>query len=174
MKYLELTSGNSAIGSRVLSKGSHAVIKSVNLFDAKGQATDYYVPGTPFCLDVNFKTDGTKDMSIDLFLTDVNQARLAFFSLYQYNGIALPVKPGNYVCKLRLQPMELASGAYKLDISTAIANKCWDHQVEGILNFTVPYSTPNGKSWHFRYSDGYGACAWLNQGTPEMAIQGAA
>ncbi len=159
-KYLEMFSDEDKKTFVVKSKGKHTDITAVNLLDASGKKTDFYTSGTVFQIEVHFTTDGTRNFSIEIFLNDPNQTRLAIASLYQLGGVTLPDKPGKYVCKLQLQPLLLASGSYNLDVVTSKINTCWDHQVDKALTFEVPLSDPNANRWQLRYSDGYGAFAW--------------
>jgi len=167
-KYLKLTFAGATESSILKSKGLHSNVTSVKLLDELGNSTASYTPGTIFNLEIYFSTDGTQNMSIELFLVDMNQTRLAIASLYQLNGVSLPTVAGNYVCKLRLEPMWLAGGSYSLDIATSQVNAAWDHQVDRIFTFTVVFSNPKGFSWDLKYSDGYGAFAWLAQDNLEI------
>jgi lipopolysaccharide transport system ATP-binding protein len=167
-KYLKLTFGSTTEGSILKSKGLHSNVTSVKLLDELGNSTASYTPGTIFSLEIYFSTDGTQNMSMELFLVDMNQTRLAIASLYQLNGVCLPSVAGNYVCKLRLEPMWLAGGSYSLDIATSQVNTAWDHQVDRIFTFTVVFSNPKSLAWDLKYSDGYGAFAWLAQDNLEI------
>jgi lipopolysaccharide transport system ATP-binding protein len=169
-KYLETTAGNPKETCVEKSKGAHAAITNVKLLDAGGKATDLYTPGTIFDLEIYFTTDGSQRMSIELFLTDANQTRVALASLHHFDGISLPVVPGDYVCKLRLQPMWLASGSYGVDAATSFVRVAWDHQVEKILTFNVPFSNPNGLAWDFKHADGHGIFAWVADKKPEIVL----
>jgi lipopolysaccharide transport system ATP-binding protein len=167
-KYLEMSTKESTRKSVTRNEGKHAIIKSVRLLDEAGKATNFYIPGTPFCLEIGFSTDGTRGMSVELFLTDDNNVKLALSSLHQFHGVSLPSVAGNYIYKLYLNPLWLASGNYNLDIATSIVNKAWDHQVDRIFDFTVPFSNPSGISWDFKRSYGYGSYAWLANKPPEF------
>lgn len=169
-KYLETPSSGNDAGFIVRNKGKHSTITAVRLLDESGESTDNYVSGRPFSLEIHFTTDGTRDLSLDLFLTDVNQTALATASTYQLNGVHLPETPGSYVCCLRLQPLLLASGVYYLNISTARVNTYWDHQVERALIFNVSFLNPNGIAWELKSTDGYGALAWLADNNPPITF----
>jgi len=149
-------------------EGSHTTIRSVRLLDDKLQTTSHYTPGHPFRVEVQLNTDGTGGLSLEIFLSDDNRARLGIASIYQFHGQTLPGRPGNYLCKLNLEPLWLASGNYTLDVTTSVVNSSWDHYVENATEFEVRSSNPTGSSWDFKQSYGYGQIALLNRGPVEI------
>ncbi len=159
--------GRSAI---VKGRGRHATIKQVTLLDELGRPTNLYIPGTVFQLSLMLSTDGASGISIELFLKDAKDMRLAFASLHQFHGLSLPAGPGSYVCKIKLQPLPIAAGLYRLDAATSVVNAAWDHEATSVLTFNVPFSNPNARPWNFQQSDGYGAYAWLIRDTPEFIV----
>jgi len=142
-------------------KGIHATICEVCLLDKDGQSTTRYTPGEPLHVNVVFETDGTRGMSLELFLTDAIRARIGLLSTYQFYGQSLPQEPGRYRVTISLNPLLLASGRYGFDVATSVVNVCWDHVVKAAVEFDVQFSNVLGQTWDFKQSDGYGSFTLL-------------
>ena len=150
---------HSAEDGRRLGKGTHTAIESVQLIDEQGVATSHYTPGAPLRVRLSVWTDGSPNLSAELFLVGEDRQKLAFASLYQFAGIVLPNSPGNYDFCFEIKPVYIASGAYSLDVTTSVVNVTWDHYVERAVDFEVIASNPGNRSWDFRQSLGYGTFA---------------
>jgi lipopolysaccharide transport system ATP-binding protein len=148
-----------AAGRASYGRGTHTAIASVQLEDAAGAPTAQYVPGEPLRIAVSFETDGAPRLSLELFLTDSMQQKLAMASTYQFDGAALPDRPGRYRTVLELHPIWLAAGAYTLDVTTSVVNSSWDHYVTAASRFDVVGCNPGGLAWNFKHEYGYGALA---------------
>jgi len=157
--YGGLASDADAGRTAITGAGRHTRIRSVQLLDARGEATNHYVPGEPLCIAVEFETDGTQGLSLEAFLLDAHKVKLGLASLYQFQGQALPAQKGVYGCVLELAPMLLAAGQYSFDITTSIVNHGWDHYLEAAISFEVQFQNPSASSWNFTQSHGYGALA---------------
>jgi lipopolysaccharide transport system ATP-binding protein len=145
-------------------RGAHTTIRSARLVDARGQTTRHYLPGAAIEVEIVFETDGHTGLSIEAFLLDAAKAKIGMASLYQFHGQNLPSTKGAYCCRLKLNPLALASGWYSIDLTTSVVNSNWDHYVEAAVNFEVPFSNPNGRSWDFKQSHGWGALALVCDG----------
>jgi lipopolysaccharide transport system ATP-binding protein len=160
--YSQLTSAPAVLrAGRGWGKGMHTTIREVCLLDKDRQLTTRYTPGEPLHVEIVFETDGTRGMSLELFLTDAIRTRLGLLSTYQFYGQTLPQEQGRYRVIITLNPLLLASGKYGFDVATSIVNSCWDHVVESACEFYVQFSNALGKSWDFKQSDGYGSLTLL-------------
>jgi lipopolysaccharide transport system ATP-binding protein len=144
-----------------LGSGMHTALRSVRLLDEAGGVTPHYIPGKPMRLEIVFETDGQSGLSIDAILLDANRSNVALASLYQFHGQLLPTVAGTYACVLEMNPLWLASGQYSFDVTTSVINADWDHYVESAIEFQVPFSNPEGRTWDFMQSYGYGPIALL-------------
>ena len=167
--YLRL-SANPAEEKRPWGYGRHTTIRSVQLLDTNDEPISQYLPGQPFRVRVDFETDGTSGMSLEMFLADSSKARIGMASSYQFDGEMLPAKEGRYVCELQLQPLWLASGSYSLEVATSLINVNWDHRVESALEFDVPYSNLPGSKFDFKQSSAYGSLALPSVNKPRFEM----
>ena len=164
-RYLDtgITHKNSA---PLAGKGVYTRLISVRFINEHNVPITHYAPGQPVFVDVIFQTNGAKGLSLELFLVDGSFNKIALASLHQFHGLMLPTEAGQYLFRLKLKPMWLASGSYGIDIATSVINNTWDHYVERALIFQVPVSNPTGMSWDFKFLYGFGAFAWLADGQP--------
>jgi lipopolysaccharide transport system ATP-binding protein len=165
-QYAELTSQSGKL--RKWGKGKHTVIRDVRLVRKDGQTTTQYVPGEPLILEVTIETDGTRGMSLELFLVDESRTRIGLVSTYQFHGRTLPEKEGTYRATIHLHSLWLATGKYAFDVATSVVNVQWDHLVESAAEFEVHSSNALGYTWDFKQSYGYGSLALPCQSTPEF------
>jgi lipopolysaccharide transport system ATP-binding protein len=155
--------------TQVWGRGKHTAIKAVRLLDESGAETTSRLSGAPLIFEIDFATDGSPRMSIELFLQDANRLNLALASLHQFHGKTLPTRPGTYRTRLKVQPPTLASGTYNIVAATSVVNSHWDHRVEEAVAFEIPFANPESRSWDFRQSLGYGACALPCSEPPEFS-----
>lgn len=140
-----------------LKKGEHSRIINVNLIDDQGNAVNFYTIGDQFMIEAIIETDGKDSMSFEIFLSDNgNQTRIGIMSLYQFQNMQLPNKPGTYKYVFKIDPINLASGNYRLDASTSFININWDHRVDNACEFEVLFSNPTGGAWDFKSLMGHG------------------
>jgi lipopolysaccharide transport system ATP-binding protein len=151
--------------------GTHTTIEEAHLLDENGFRTTRYTPGEPLRLKVVLETDGTRGMSLELFLTDATRSRIGLFSSYQFHGQAIPGRKGRYCVALSLGPYWLASGKYGFDIATSIINTDWDHKVDAAIEFDVAFSNALGQGWDFKQSYGYGSLTLLSTPLVEFIPQ---
>lgn len=149
--------------TEVLGRGIQATIIDASLVNSLGEPTRTYTPGSPMRLEVTFETDGAPRLSLEALLLDSGRYKLGLASLHHFHGLSLPARPGRYKVVFELGPLWLASGTYSFDIATSIVNSCWDHYVEGLVEFDVNYSNPGGQSWDFKSNYGFGAIALTAQ-----------
>jgi len=160
-------------GSRAASgRGTHSAILNVAVVDRNGAAAEHYVPGTPLRLVIAVETDGAPSVSIEAFLVDAMQQKLAMASLHQFEALTLPEQAGQYRVEMELQPGWLASGTYSIDVTTSIVNSSWDHYVDEAAAIEVVASNPGGHSWDFRHDFGYGAFALPCRSRPAITRTG--
>jgi lipopolysaccharide transport system ATP-binding protein len=162
--YLQLMSRSASSGaSRAWGKGKHTAIRDVRILTKdEYQPTTQYVPGEPLTLEVTIDTDGTRGMSLELFLTDASRTRLGFASTYSFHGQTLPEKEGSYRAIIKLDPLWLAAGNYTFDVATSVpSNDEWDHSVESAVEFEVQFSNALGYPWDFKQSYGFGCITLL-------------
>ena len=172
-RYRNLTSRPTVAGEpRKWGKGKHTAIRDVHLLNVDHQPTAQYVPGEPLILAVAIETDGTRGMSLELFLTDASRTRLGLVSTYQFHGQTLPEKKGVYRATIKLDPLWLATGNYAFDVATSVVNSNWDHSVDSAVEFEVLFSNALGYPWDFRQSYGYGSLALLCRPTAEFHFLG--
>jgi lipopolysaccharide transport system ATP-binding protein len=162
--YMQLISRPVVPGKlREWGKGKHTAIRDVRLLTKDDhQPTTQYVPGEPLILEMTLDTDGTRGMSLELFLIDASRTRLAFASTYSFHGQTLPEKSGSYRAIIKLDPLLLAAGSYAFDVATSepSANQ-WDHRVESAIEFEVQFSNALGYPWDFKQSYGFGCLTLL-------------
>jgi len=149
-------------------RGTHTRIHNARLLTNDGKSTTQYVPGEPIRLEIVVETDGTRGLSLELFLTDATKTRIGLASTYQFHGQTLPEKKGTYMVRIALEALWLATGSYGFNIATSVVNHEWDHSVESALEFDVQYSNALGYSWDFKQSYGYGALSLLLQSSAEF------
>jgi lipopolysaccharide transport system ATP-binding protein len=169
--YMQLISRPIAPGKpRERSKGKHTAIRDVRLLAKDDhQPTTRYVPGEPLILEVTIDTDGTRGMSLELFLTDASRTRLGFASTYSFHGQTLPEKKGTYRATIKLDPLLLAAGCYAFDVATSEPSaNYWDHWVESAVEFEVQFSNALGYPWDFKQSYGFGSLTLLCRPTAEF------
>ncbi|MEX2273790.1 MAG: ABC transporter ATP-binding protein [Vicinamibacterales bacterium] len=168
-RYVQLA--GRATASVAFGRGAHSAVISAQLMDGDDQPTAQYTPGLPLRLEVVFETDGRPGLSLEMFLVDALQQKIAMASLHHFEGIVLPETPGRYRTTLDLQPVWLASGAYSIDVTTSIVNSSWDHYVDNAAALDVVLSNPGGRPWDFKHDFGYGAfalpCARVPEFVPE-------
>jgi lipopolysaccharide transport system ATP-binding protein len=162
-RYAKLTSRPDAPGKpQQWGEGKHTAIRDVRLLRRQdNKSTRQYVPGDPLILEVTIETDGTRGMSLELFLTDASRTRLGLVSTYQFHGQTLPEKKGIYRVTINLDPLWLATGNYGFDVATSVVNSNWDHSVDSAVEFEVQFSNALGYPWDFKQSYGYGPLALL-------------
>jgi lipopolysaccharide transport system ATP-binding protein len=156
--------------AREWGKGKHTAIRDVRFLTKEGhRPTTQYTPGEPLILEVTIDTDGTRGMSLELFLIDASRTRIAFASTYIFHGQTLPEKEGTYRATIKLDPLWLATGYYAFDVATSIPTAdLWDHCVESAVEFEVQFSNALGYSWDFKQSYGYGSLTLVCRPTAEF------
>lgn len=168
--YVQLTRRSASNSNRLeWGKGEHTAICDASLLDKHNQRTTQYVPGEPLRIEIIVNTDGTRGMSLELFLTDATRMRLGLVSTYQFHGQTLPEKKGKYRIAINVNPLWLASGTYGFDIATSVVNSNWDHSVESAIGFDVEFSNALGYPWNFNQSSGYGALTLLYHPAAEFS-----
>ena len=169
-QYLQLISRPIVEERRTWGRGKHTTIRDVRLLTKDDhQPTTQYVPGDPLILEVVIETDGTRGMSLELFLTDASRTRLGFASTYSFHGQTLPEKEGTYRATIKLDPLWLAAGNYIFDVATSVpSNNEWDHQVESAVEFEVQFSNALGYPWDFKQSYGFGCLTLLCRPTVDF------
>ncbi|MGH6829031.1 MAG: polysaccharide ABC transporter ATP-binding protein [Rhizomicrobium sp.] len=148
-------------------RGRHSRILRVVLADGRGEPGAFYVPGKSLDVAVDFSTDGTAGMSLELFLNDPSNRRLAFSSILEFDGQGLPKAAGTYRCEMSFAPIWLAAGRYTFDIATSIPNVSLDHYVENAVEFDVAFCNPGGLSRDYRHGHIFGSLA-LKSGSPPV------
>lgn len=157
--YSNLAMGSNVRWTSATGAGAHTTIRSAHLLDEHGAPASRYVSGQPLRVALEFETDGTSRLSLELFLLDAHKVKLGLASLYQFHGQTLPTEKGVYSCVLEFAPLPLAAGPYSLDITTSIVNHSWDHYIDNAIQFEVLFYNPGGLSWNFSQTDGYGTIA---------------
>jgi len=140
-------------------RGKHSVVRSVTLMDEEFNEINLYKPNGKIVLDIEFETDGSPGMSMELFLKDPNNANLGHASLNYFEGQNLPTEPGIYSCRIILEGIHFASGRYAIGVSTSVVNNQFDHVVPDAIILDVPFYNPRGLSWDYKYEFGYGSIA---------------
>ncbi len=156
-KQQEATRENS---TRSFGRGTHTAIHSVVLLDAAYRPTSRYIPRTRFTVRVILETDGTRGLSLDMVFQDAVGVRIGLMSLYQFHGRELPDEPGVYNYDLEFDGVDIASGAYRVDVATSVVNVVWDHYINSALEFDVPFSGSEFSAWDFKQAYGYGNMAF--------------
>ena len=151
-------------------RGGHTAILNVAVIDAAGSPVVQYAPGSSLRLSIVVETDGSPRLSLEVFLLDSMNQKLAMASLHQFEGLTLPEQAGRFRLTLEVQPGWLASGTYSLDVTTSVVNSSWDHYVDHAATVEVIACNPGGLSWDFKHDYGYGAFAMPCLGRPEFAI----
>ncbi len=140
--------------------GKHTKIIKIALINSAGEETNNYTLNDYLTIEATIATDGTENMSFELFLTESNsQLKVGIMSLYQFESITLPTKPGVYRFSIRINPIHLASGNYHFDAATSFLNVGWDHMIVQAVDFEINFSNPTGTVWDFKSSYGYGNIA---------------
>lgn len=167
-EYFKSSKNNNQVDTKKKKLGQNTKIFHCRLLDGSGQETKYYTPGKILSLEIDLYTDGTRGLSLEVFLTTPIGDKLALGSTAQFHEVTLPNEAGQYKCLLSFQPIYLASGIYSLDLATSITNIGWDTVVENITSFEVVFSNPTNTSWDFKYSYGYGAMAMICSELPRF------
>jgi homopolymeric O-antigen transport system ATP-binding protein len=153
------TAATDATNGESWGHGQHTRIRAARLLDDDGVPTDQYTAGTPFKVEIEVETDGSRSLSCELVIVDQAKTRIALATLHHFEGSTLPAARGVYRVLMSFPPLHLAAGRYGIDVLTSIVNQKWDHQVEAAASFEVLFSNPAGLPWNFRHSAGLGAVA---------------
>ena len=153
-------------------RGTNTTIRSASVVDEQGKPAAQYLADKPLRVEVVLETDGTRGMSVELFLQDAAGARIGLLSLSHFHGRELPTTAGVYRYEFSIRPLALASGGYRMDVTTCHVNVGWDHYVRSALEFEVPFSSAPGSSWDFKQSYGYGTIALECEVPPEAVRLG--
>ncbi|TLD69258.1 ATP-binding cassette domain-containing protein [Phragmitibacter flavus] len=111
---------------------------------------------TTIDVNVTFTTDGSPNLSIELFLIDITGQKLAMFSLQLFTGQSLPSRAGTYTLQFTSEPMRLAAGEYTMDIATSITNVAWDHYLSSCIKLEIDSCVMGPTHWNFRNDLGFG------------------
>jgi len=151
-------------------KGEHVTIHGIKFLDKEGTETSQYSNNNQFNIELDFSTDGQKDVGIDLFLKDgINHEKLAISSLLHFENTFLPQDPGRFRATISLQPLNLADGYYTIDLAISIMKIKWDIYLEDVLKFEVLFCNPkNVTSWSLKQEHKYGKIAWLLSDVPKF------
>lgn len=164
--------GNSNIIKKNLGAGKHTRIIKIGLVNDRGEDIFTYTIGDLLIVETVIATDGNENMSLELFLVDSNtQMKIGLMSLYQFEKMTLPGEPGIYKYIIKINPINLASGNYHLDVATSIINSNWDHLVVQAVDFEISFSNPTGTTLDFKSSYGYGNIALLSKEIKSEKIQ---
>jgi lipopolysaccharide transport system ATP-binding protein len=148
--------------------GQNTKILGCRVLNEDGNETKYYAPNKTLSLEVEFHTNGSRGLSLEVFLISPSGEKLALGSTAQFHEVQLPNKSGRYKCLLNFNPLYLASGIYSFDIGTSIVNIGWDTIIESATSFEVAFSNPTDTSWDFKYSYGYGSIAMICADPPKF------
>jgi lipopolysaccharide transport system ATP-binding protein len=145
-----------------IGKGKHSRILTLKLIDKKDSNTNLYSIGDVLKFKCTIETDGTPNLSIELFLYDnITQNKIGMFSLYQFCGKTLESKIGTQEFIIEIIPLNLASGIYRIEAKTSIVNVAWDHVVESACVFEVLFSNFNNSTYDYKASFNFGNIALL-------------
>ena len=158
-RYQESFSHDREGKARQRGRGSHTVIRDLHILDEFGNATHHHSSGEPLRVSLQFETDGTPGLSIEIILLDANRMRLGMASLHHFHGLTLPAECGEYCVEMTLPPLWLAAGTYVIEAGTSVVNGGWDHHLPEALDFEVSHCNPGGLAGDFRQSDGWGGLA---------------
>lgn len=145
-------------------RGKHSRLVSARLVGKSGEPVSVYDVGEPLLLDIDFETDGSPRLSIEVMLADAQSVRMGMFSLGQFTEDTLPRTPGRYLMRLSLGPLTLAAGPYYLDLFTSVVNASWDHSVPQAIEFEVAWCSPGGTAFNFQQVNGFGPLALVANG----------
>jgi len=148
--------------------GVHTTIRDVRLVDTAGSSAHQHIAGDPLRVEIEFFTDGSRALSLEVFVLDAMGARIALASTAQFHGVTVPPVRGVFRCLIRTEPLWLASGPYLLDVTSSLVNTGWDHYVANAVSFEVPSCNPLGGSWDFKQADGFGFLPLLASRPPEF------
>lgn len=170
--YVDSFNSSNKIANTNLGEGRHTKILKINLLNSNGEEIFTYSIGDPFILNVLIETDGSDNLSFELFLVDSSsQIKLGMMSLYQFESLTLPGEPGIYEYIIKLNPINIASGNYHFDAATSIINSTWDHFISRAIDFEVTFSNPTGTTFDYKSSYGYGNIALLTSDVKTNKIQ---
>lgn len=160
--------------SRNWDRGTQATLISADLLDGDGNASDRYVPGTPFRLRVVLETTGLPGLSLEIVLRDQHNIAMAYYSSGIFSNASLPTEAGRYECDLVLGAYMLAAGEYGIDLKTTVTNVTTDHEVDNAVRFSVDSCSPEGATFNFRQDLGLGNQAMVPSAPPRFERLGAA
>ena len=140
-------------------KGRHTRILNVNILTKDGLATNVYHSDDFLILDTIIETDGTKGISLDLYVVNSAEQRIYFYNSNLFGRFDVPTCSGCYKFRMTFRPLMLASGDYRIDLATSLTNIGHDHYVSNATNFRIPFFNPTGNSWDFKDSTGSGMIA---------------
>ena len=154
--YLETTVG--ASDQKKKSSGRIIDVLNYSLLDKNNAPTNYYQNGDPFKMQIELLRKTDDNVSIDLILKDSRQSNIAIASLSNFHDIVIKKSNDTMKIELNLQPFNLASGKYFIDIMIAEPKIKWDLHIDNAIEFEVMSCNPNG--WDLKDSYGYGNFAW--------------
>jgi lipopolysaccharide transport system ATP-binding protein len=167
-EYFKSSKNNNQVDTKKKKLGQNTKIFHCRLLDGAGQETKYYTPGKILSLEIDLYTDGTRGLSLDIFLVSPSGEKIAFGSTAHFHEVSLPTHLGRYKCLLNFEPIYLASGIYSFDLATAITNIAWDAILENATSFEVTFSSPTHTAWDFKYSYGHGAIGMVCVDSPKF------
>ena len=85
--YTSSIDSNRLAASNITLKGEHVTIHGIKLLKRDKEETNTYNKSDQFLIELDFSTDGHKDVGIELFLKDgLNHEKLAISSLLQFEN----------------------------------------------------------------------------------------
>ena len=150
--------------------GKYVNIYSVRLLNIAGESINSINATDNIYMEIEFYTNGQKDLGIDIFLKDeINYQKIALCSLIHLENSFLPNQKGKYKALLCLKALNLAEGFYTIDLGISLLKIEWDVYIEDILKFEVLFCNPqNLSSWSLKQIFGYGNFAWPLVKKPEF------
>jgi lipopolysaccharide transport system ATP-binding protein len=148
--------------------GTHCRLIRAQLMNQFNQQTNIYNIDEPVRIELKFSKDQIDSLSVELFLKDDKQTKIAIASLSHFEHLALPKEKGIYASMISLNQLPLASGKYFIDIAISIPKIGWDLYAENAVSFEVLMCNPRHHSWDLKQEFGYGTLAWLLTEKPKF------
>jgi len=140
-------------------RGRYTQLLDLTILDNNLRQIDRYRSDAPLVLDIKVRTDGTRGMSFDVYISNEKGQRIYFYNSAAFDAVDLPTFPGYYNIKCTFNALLLAGGDYTIDIATVFNNLGYDHYASNVARLHIPYFSPAVGSWNFLALDGYGIVA---------------
>jgi len=150
--------------------GKNSKLSNARLIDVNGKPISVYDIQDEIRIEFIIDKKYGGFLSLEFFLKDYHQNKVAIASLNHFENLMLPEAEGTYHCEVKLKNLYLASGQYFIDIAVSQPNIDWDLYADNAVSFEVHTCNPRKFSWDLKQEYRYGNIAWLLAEKPKFTL----